>query len=70
MDPAFHGQGLGKAMTLAGLGHLADTGLRTAMLYVESDNDAAVATYERIGFTTYRTDTLWHRVANQATDTP
>ena len=61
VDPAFHGQGLGKAMTLAGLTYLADVGLTTAMLYVESDNVAAVATYERIGFTTYRTDTLWHR---------
>lgn len=61
VDPAFHGQGLGKAMTLAGLDWLANAGLETAMLYVESDNLAAVATYERIGFTTYRTDTLWHR---------
>ncbi len=59
VDPPFHGQGLGKQMTLAGLDHLADAGLTTGMLYVESDNEAAVATYERIGFTTHREDTLW-----------
>jgi mycothiol synthase len=60
-DPEFHGRGLGKAMTLAGLQWLADRRLSTAMLYVESDNDAAVATYRKIGFDVHRTDTLWTR---------
>ena len=50
VDPDFHGQGLGGPMTRAGLDWLADRGLTTAMLYVESDNDAAIRTYERIGF--------------------
>lgn len=59
VDPPFHGQGLGMAMTLAGLEWLASAGLKTAMLYVESDNAAAVATYERIGFVTHREDTMW-----------
>lgn len=59
VDPAFHGQGLGKAMTMAGLGHIHSLGITTAMLYVESNNSAAVATYEKLGFTTCRTDTLW-----------
>jgi len=59
VDPQFHGQGLGKQMTLAGLDHLAAVGLTIGILYVESDNEAAVATYERIGFTTHRQDTLW-----------
>jgi mycothiol synthase len=59
VDPAFHGQGLGKALTLAGLQWLSDSGLETGMLYVESDNEGAVATYRKIGFETYRTDTLW-----------
>ena len=59
VDPPFHGQGLGKPMTLAGLEWLAAAGLETGMLYVESDNEAAVRTYERIGFSTHREDTLW-----------
>lgn len=61
VDPDFHGRGLGKQMTLAGLDWLHDAGLTTGMLYVESDNEPAVATYEKIGFTTFRSDTLWRR---------
>ena len=61
VDPDFHGRRLGTALTLAGLTWLSDQGLTTGMLYVESDNEAAVATYEKIGFETFRTDTLWER---------
>lgn len=61
VDPEFHGRGLGKAMTLAGLEHLSSLGITVGMLYVESDNEAAVATYEKIGFTVGRSDTLWRR---------
>ena len=61
VDPPFHGRGLGKALTLAGLDHITGLGITTAMLYVESDNEAAVATYEKLGFTVGRTDTLWHQ---------
>ncbi len=50
VDPDFHGQGLGKPMTLAGLDHLADQGLTVGFLYVESDNHPAVATYRSLGF--------------------
>jgi mycothiol synthase len=56
VDPDFHGQGLGKPMTLAGLEWLAAQGLAVGMLYVESDNHAAVRTYERIGFTVHHVD--------------
>ena len=59
VDPDFHGQGKGRQLTLAGLDWLHAAGLSTGMLYVESDNTAAVKTYERIGFHTHRTDTLW-----------
>ena len=50
VDPDFHGQGLGKPMTLAGLDHLSDAGLTVGFLYVESDNHPAVATYRALGF--------------------
>jgi mycothiol synthase len=59
LDPDFFGRGLGVPMTLAGLEHLSALGLTTGMLYVESDNAAAVATYERIGFSIHRVDKLW-----------
>lgn len=53
--PDFHGQGLGKAMCVAGLTYLADT-VDTGMLYVDSDNDAAVGLYRRLGFDVHHTD--------------
>ncbi|MCY3849527.1 MAG: mycothiol synthase [Acidimicrobiaceae bacterium] len=56
LDPDFHGQGLGRPMTLAGLEWLAAEGLTDGMLYVESDNHAANATYSGIGFTRHHTD--------------
>ena len=56
IDPSRHGTGLGKPMTLAGLEWLAAQGLTTGMLYVESDNDPANATYASIGFERHHTD--------------
>ncbi|MFF4759563.1 mycothiol synthase [Streptomyces sp. NPDC001292] len=57
--PGAQGGGLGKALTLIGLRHLATQGLPTAMLYVDADNKAAVSVYERLGFTTYETDLMY-----------
>jgi mycothiol synthase len=50
VDPAAQGRGLGKAVTAAGLAHLAALGVRRIILYVESDNEAAIATYSGLGF--------------------
>lgn len=51
VDPEHQGEGLGRLMTDVGLAHLARTGATRAVLYVEGDNAAALATYERAGFT-------------------
>ncbi|MFI6650973.1 mycothiol synthase [Streptomyces sp. NPDC050529] len=57
--PDAQGGGLGKALTAIGLRHLAAEGLPTAMLYVDADNTAAVAVYERMGFTTHEVDLMY-----------
>ncbi|MGW7619012.1 mycothiol synthase [Streptomyces antimycoticus] len=57
--PDAQGGGLGKALTSVGLRHLAAQGLPTAMLYVDADNFAAVAVYERLGFVTHETDLMY-----------
>ncbi len=55
VDPEFHGQGLGRQLTLAVIDSIADRGVTDAMLYVDADNVAAVALYTRMGFTIHRT---------------
>lgn len=50
VDPAAQGRGLGRAITAAGLAHLASLGVRRIILYVESDNEPAIATYSHLGF--------------------
>ncbi|MEV7418732.1 mycothiol synthase [Streptomyces sp. NPDC089919] len=57
--PGAQGGGLGKALTAVGLRHLAAAGLPTAMLYVDADNPAALAVYERLGFTTHEVDLMY-----------
>jgi mycothiol synthase len=61
VDPAEQGTGLGRALTLAGLHHLRDLGLATAMLYVDEDNIPAIRMYEALGFTRTRTDVMYRR---------
>lgn len=70
VDPAAQGRGLGKALTVLGLEHLAhrlaDQGGAAVMLYVESDNTAAITTYEGLGFARFSVDTAY----GGAPDTP
>jgi mycothiol synthase len=61
VDPAARGMRLGRALTLAGLRYLRELGLRQVMLYVESDNDAAVRVYRDLGFTHWDTDVSFAR---------
>jgi mycothiol synthase len=54
VDPDFHGRGLGKQLTLAGLDAISARGVDHANLYVDADNTAAVGLYEGLGFTIHR----------------
>jgi mycothiol synthase len=56
VDPDFQGLGLGKALTLAGLDHIAATGAPVGMLYVDAANTPAVKLYRGLGFTVDHTD--------------
>jgi mycothiol synthase len=56
VDPEFHGRGFGAQLTLAGLEHLATSGITTGMLYVDADNTPAVSLYERLGFSIHSTN--------------
>lgn len=50
VDPAAQGGGLGRALTAVGLRHLRAAGVPAVILYVESDNKAAVRLYRGLGF--------------------
>ena len=59
VDPSFHGLGLGRALTIAGLAHLAAGGLTVGMLHVDAANTAAFSLYERLGFSIHHTDNAY-----------
>lgn len=63
VDPSAQRRGLGQALTAIGIQslarRLAGAAEPTVMLYVESDNVAAVRTYERLGFGVYSVDTAY-----------
>jgi mycothiol synthase len=59
VDPKYHGRGLGRQLTLAGLDSISDRGGTLANLYVDAGNTAAVHLYERLGFAVHRTRTAF-----------
>lgn len=56
VDPDFHGLGLGRSLTVAGLDHLARQGVTTAMLHVDAANRPALSLYASLGFERHRLD--------------
>ena len=63
VDPAAQGRGLGRTLTGVGIeylaGRLAGAPDPRVMLYVESDNRVAIATYESLGFAVTSVDTAF-----------
>lgn len=59
VHPAAQGTGLGRALTVHGLRHLRGQGLTQVLLYVDDDNPAALALYERLGFTRWDSDVTY-----------
>ena len=56
VDPSRHGEGWGRALTVAGLQWLAAQGLTVGMLYTDASNIGAVALYGHLGFTVDHVD--------------
>lgn len=56
VDPQYHGLGLGKALTIAGLQNLSARGVTVGMLHVDAANTAAHSLYERLGFSIHHED--------------
>lgn len=64
--PTHQGRGFGRRLTLAGLDWLwRHARTPEAMLYVESSNAAAIATYQRLGFEITRTDHAFERATQR-----
>jgi mycothiol synthase len=61
VDPGGHRRGLGSALTVAGLEHLAGKGLKTVMLYADESNATAVRLYRRLGFEVWSADVSYQK---------
>ncbi len=67
VHPDFHGLGLGKALTVAGLESIAARGVSTGMLFVDQDNAPAVGLYRSLGFHIRRIDRAYTGAVSGAT---
>lgn len=61
VSPDARGRGIGRRLVGAGLSRLAERGIRTATLYVEADNAAALALYRSHGFADHSIDVQYAR---------
>lgn len=59
--PEAQGSGIGRALTRAGLAHLARRGCTAVHLYVEGTNAPAIALYRALGFAPDHTHVQYHR---------
>lgn len=66
VNPKAAGRGLGGLLTNAGLRYLNDRGVDEVILYVDGDNDPAIAVYEREGFERVRTEVQYRGRAHTA----
>lgn len=61
ISPDLRGSGLAKLLSVRGLEYLRSQGLPAAMLYVDADNQAAIALYESLGFAHWDTDVMFRK---------
>lgn len=61
VSPRAAGRGIGRLLTAAGLQHLRGQGLERVQLYVEADNDPAIAVYRGTGFERARVEAQYLR---------
>ncbi|MGO1537397.1 MAG: mycothiol synthase [Yaniella sp.] len=59
VHPSTQGSGLGKALTIHGMNHLASAGLEKIVLYVDDENRPAVNLYNSLGFGIENTDVMF-----------
>jgi mycothiol synthase len=62
VNPKAAGRGIGKVLTNVGLQHLRDLGLAKVILYVDGDNDPAIAVYVGAGFHHTRTEAQYRGI--------
>jgi len=61
VHPRHHGQGWGRALTVAGLQWITGRAVPVGMLYTDATNEAAVALYRSLGFSIDHTDRSYRR---------